>query len=310
MKKFFIRAFLFSLPLLAGFVLLEKKLALVPNSYNQKIKWLDPKVADIEVLVVGTSHTLYGVDPAEFSHKGFNLANISQTPYYDARLVETYLPKMPKLKVVIIPISYFSFFKQLTEGAEDWRVYFYNYYWHIPIEGDKLFDFNKYSLFTIYTPYSSLGFARMGFRNPSAPIYTNTGFERKDTLGHLAAITDDKGRDRAEFLSRGYTDTNYNKGVADYEYLVRLLRKNHIEPVFITPPVYTTFLKHCNPAIIARNRQVAEQMGKMYLVRYLDYMQDSRFGIDDFCDNDHLNFLGAQKMSRILDTDIVKPLLK
>jgi hypothetical protein len=42
-----------------------------------------------------------------------------------------------------------------------------------------------------------------------------------------------------------------------------------------------------------------------YNAEYFDYFKDSRFTKGDFYDNDHLNYIGAGKFSRILDQDIV-----
>ncbi len=307
MKKFFILSFLFLLPLVLGFVLLEKRLAKIPNSYNQKKTRIETKLKDIEFLVVGTSHTLYGVDPEQFSHKGFNLANISQTPYYDARLVEAYIGKLPKLKMVIIPMSYFTFYKQLHKGVEDWRVYFYYHYWNIPIPENSIFDFNKYSLFTIYSPYTVLGFAKQRFKNSGAPNYTEYGFEKKLTS---TPINDGTGKDRVELLSKEYNDTNYNNGLADVEYLLKLLKTKNIIPVFITTPCYNTYYDNLNPTILNRNKIVIDSLCRKYGIQYFDHLKDSRFTIEDFADNDHLNFTGAQKFSKILDSEVVRPILK
>jgi len=304
MKKFFILSFLFLLPLVAGFLWLEKRLVKIPNSYNQKKDCIEKQLNDIEFLVLGTSHTLYGVDPACFSHKGFNLANISQTPYYDARLTEYYLDKLPRLKMVIIPVSYFSFYKQLKKGAEDWREYFYYYYWKIKIPDRSVFDLNKYSLFTIYTPYSVMGFARMHFRNSSAPKYTFYGFEKKEIENRQNSINDKSGFDRVEFLNRGYNDTNYNAGVADFEYLLQLLKKKNIQPVFITTPAWITYSRNLNPVILERNKIVIDSLCRKYNGLYFNHLQDSHFNLEDFADNDHLDFQGAEKFSHILDSEI------
>ena len=70
-----------------------------------------------------------GVNPNFFSFYGFNLSNVSQSLYYDTRLTLNYIDKMPKLKVIIMSIGYFSFRYQLSKSSEAWREDYYYTYW-------------------------------------------------------------------------------------------------------------------------------------------------------------------------------------
>jgi len=133
---------------------MEYGLGKIENSYTLKKEQLESKLDLIEVLVLGSSQAARGIDPFCFTMKGYNVANISQSLYYDTRITLTYLDKMPKLKYVIINISYFSLGYQLKDCSELWRDYFYSQCWNIDYYELEKFDIKRYSKFFLYTPVS------------------------------------------------------------------------------------------------------------------------------------------------------------
>lgn len=308
MKKLFVNIALFVLPLVTGYLLLELRLQKIPNSYNQKKKFFEARIDEVEVINIGSSHGLNGINPEFFTSSGFNLANITQTIYYDEALLEKYIDHMPKLKMVIIPVSYFSLHRRLENLAEDWRMYFYYYYWGIDVPGKSVFDINKYSLLTIYTPHVVMGIIRRGFDVDMAPKYSALGFEgRTETDGK--GITDKTGIIRERYHAEGFNKKNVARGIADLDKLLKLLKEKHITPVLVTTPVYKTFYSHANPEILNTIQQVTDSMSRKYGCKYISYFTDSRFTIKDFADNDHLNYIGAEKFSKIMDSEIIRPIL-
>src|SRR4051812_22574772 len=98
-RTFILKLFLFLLPLATGMFIVEYKLSSFQNSYNLKRTYFERQLDSVEVINVGSSQALYGINPAFFSYKTFNLANVSQTLFYDKRLVLSNLKKLPKLKL-------------------------------------------------------------------------------------------------------------------------------------------------------------------------------------------------------------------
>src|ERR1700741_548291 len=95
-KKFIFKSVLFAIPLLLGFILVEFWLRSIPNSYNQKRIYLEQQLDSIEVLILGSSHSVDGINPQYIHPKAFNLGNISQSMYYDKSLTLKYLSRMPR----------------------------------------------------------------------------------------------------------------------------------------------------------------------------------------------------------------------
>ena len=129
MKRFIVRALCFILPVLAGLTLGEYFLRQVPNDYSFKKEWLDHNSSQVEVLVLGSSHTYYGVNPVYFSKKSFNAAYVSQSIPYDYFIFTKYVNQMKNLSYVILPISYFSLWGSLENDGEAYRLKNYSIYY-------------------------------------------------------------------------------------------------------------------------------------------------------------------------------------
>lgn len=309
MKRFLITLFLFLLPLAVAYTWLEVRLGQIPNSYNQKKCGIDSQLATIEVINVGSSNALSDINPQYFSHKGYNLANVTQTIYYDDQLITRYIGKLPKLKLAIIPIDY-AFHRQIELMDEQWRSYFYHYYWDIPVPDCSVFEVKQYSLLAMYSPHSVLNYIKKRFRVSVAPTYLSNGFYRKDSVNHIKNMTDSAGIGRAEYLSRFYSEENVNKSKVCIENSIKLLKAKNVEVVLVSLPFYQTLTGHLDPHILAKNNEIINELRNKYNCRYFNYTTDTRFTIDDFNNCDHMDYLGAEKLSKIIDSEIIRPILK
>ena len=132
MKKFILKTIFFLLPILVLAVIMEVALRAIPNDYKQKRSYMDSHLDEIEVLVLGSSHSLYGINPKYFSQKTYNMAYVSQSLDLDYKILEKYGNEFKNLNVIIVDISYFSLYSTLETGPEPWRAKNYNIYYDIP----------------------------------------------------------------------------------------------------------------------------------------------------------------------------------
>lgn len=304
MKKILLRAFLFS-PILLFLFYLEYNLKSMPNSYTYKRNCFENQLDSIEVLVLGSSQIAYGVNPIYFSKKGFNIANISQTIFYDTHLVLKYINKMSKLKKVIITISYFSFGEQLYDGVEVWRDYCYSQFWDINFPEINNLDLAKYSKIFLYTPKLSLLYCMQNFKVDLIEGAKPNGYLWHDTILNSLNISDYLGYQRVRYHDIIYKENRVNENIADLELLVRELKRRNIIPIIITPPVFVTYSKYANKTVLNRNQKIILSICEKYDCKYFNYFTDNRFLKSDFYDNDHLNFIGANKFSKILDKEVI-----
>jgi len=283
---------------------MEYNLGEISNSYNYKRKCLERGLDTVQVLVLGSSQATYGINPDYFSLKGFNLSHLSQSLYYDSHLALRYIDKMPKLKYVIINVSYFSFNYQLMDGTEGWRDYYYSQFWGIDFNEIPLFDLKRYSKIFLYNPIASLSYFKRGFRVDLIEGYKPNGYLIADTVKNSLNISDSLGHQRV-MLHESYKEFRVKENKNELDLLISELKKRNIEPVIVTPPVFSTYYKYVDKARLKKNIDAINTICTKYKCNYFNYFCDSRFIQRDFIDNDHMNFMGAEKFSKILNNEIL-----
>ena len=156
LRAFWRTTFLFLAPVLLLLVALEIGLRRIPNDYAYKNERLVRDGAGLRFLVLGSSHAYRGVEPDSMGGAGFNAANISQDLSYDRAVLEHYLPHLPKLEYIVLPVSYGSLGGRLELGAEAWRVKNYTLYMGIDKDASNIKHYvellNRCLLYTSPSP--------------------------------------------------------------------------------------------------------------------------------------------------------------
>lgn len=305
MKKFLKKSLLL-VPLLLFFLYWEYNLSKISNSYSFKKESLEKRLDSIQVLVLGSSQVTYGVNPDYFKLKGFNLSNISQSLFYDTRLTLKYIDKMRNLKYVIINVSYFSFGFQLIDGIEKWRDYYYSQFWGINFPEIDKYDFKKYSKVFLYTPKIAFSYFQKGFHVNLVGNFASNGYLKIDSANSYHNISDTFGHQRVLCHTKYYKESRFKGNREDLELLVSELKKRNIKPVIVTPPVLPTYYNFADKSILEKNHRAINEICSKYKCDYFNYFTDKRFVKRDFWDNDHLNFIGAEKFSKIINEEILK----
>ena len=314
--RFLCKLLLFLLPLLTLFGYAEVRLRRVSNGYRDKRVFLERQLDSVEVLVLGSSHAYFGIDPQCLSLRAVNLAFTNQSLYYDTRLVREYLDRMPRLQLVVVEVNCVSLWRQIADGQEPWRDYFYYHFWGIRYRNLARFDPMMVSYVALYTWKATLGYARRNFNvNPTcdplsngrAPASCPNGFgnDPADTTTSPALVRDSWGKDRVRCLDSMMQASHLSENIADLDTMLEELGRKHIRVVFVTVPAFESYSRYLSPAVNLRNVQVMDSLCSKYVCRRVDYLTDKRFLASDFRDADHLNFRGAQKLSRILNNDVI-----
>ena len=305
MKIFFIKALYLLLPILLILVYVEYNLGKIQNVYNYKRNCLEAQLDSIEVLVLGSSESFNGINPEYFTLHGYNAGNFSQTFYYDKQIALKYVKKIPKLKYVIIPVSYFSFNAQLVDGNEAWRSYYYFQYWGIDFPELDRYDSKRYSKILLYTPLKALTYILKGFNVNLVKGMTRNGFLPLDTTNNNIYINDSLGFKKVKTHEKYICESRFKENNHELQSLVTELKKHNITPILITLPVLNTYYKFVNKDILKRNHDWIISICEEYEILYFDYFTDSRFVQRDFHDNNHMNFIGASKFSKIVNDEIL-----
>lgn len=312
--KFIFKLVLLLLPVLLFLFYVESQLAHVAISYKQKRHELEHQIDKIEVLVLGSSNAYFGVNPHYFSYKGFNLAYRAQWPYYDLRLVEKYIDRMPNLKLVIFSVNYFTFGTQLVDIADNWRIYFYAQYY-------KILPHKKGLFLGLYHPLDPRNYSKIALFGERARDYflhgttdLSQGEAAEDQTGWFNAgtqpcdLTKKIGESASNAHNLSIDVMHFNENLHYMSLLVNLLRAKNIEFVLVELPEMHCYTDGLDPAKYGLMEKKLSEFAKKHQIKYLNYTHAARFGVNEFTDMpDHLNALGAKKISKIIDQDIIIP---
>lgn len=305
MKRLALKILLLVLPFALVLAFAEYELRRMPNSYSAIRELLERELPTAEVLITGSSHAQSGVDARLLSAEAVNLGMGSQSLYYDTRLVEKYAGAMPRLRLVIFTLSYHSFEYKLSSGIERWRAGFYRQVYGIPGEDEEAgFSLGDYSYIALYTPKTAYGLVLEQFRGggvASAAAAAGPG-----AAGSNGEVTDEFGARRVRLhesqMRRGDADFN----LRNLEGACAALGARGVRVAFITFPAHRSYYGHFHPDVYRRMQDDVARAQSACRAEYFNYMFDGRFADEDFLNSDHLNRRGAEKMSAIIDHDIVR----
>lgn len=300
---------IFSIPILILVGVLECGLSRLPNIYNIKNISFKKGLADWEILVLGSSHEFDGVNTQLFGRTSYNLAIPNQSIYYGAQMILKHMDDMPKLKLVIMPISYFS----LESNLIDVNTVYYSRFWEIPpppVGRSSVSDFQRFSFIALYNrrifSFIRDGFkVKIGLNSQDGILEDNGWFNVPFESGSKDRINNATGLVRVRDHLAGMDTQNlyFNQYVLK-SFLDELAAKK-ISVVLITSPVYSTYYLQIQQDKYDSMQKIIKDLSSSYHIKYHNYLMDTRFIKEDFFNNDHLNVSGAEKFSKIIKTEII-----
>lgn len=296
MKQFLRNILIFSsiiLLLLAAGEVVSRKL---PSVYRYKAEYMRRFGDKVEVIILGNSHTYYGIQPDKLGVEAFNLANITQTPEYDLAILQEYIDSSPKLKYVIIPISYCTYRDPSFKDSDIW-------YFEVKYKVDMRLsvhpDLSIYNLSIVdFDAYSG----KLGniVRRRKSNICDSLGYGLNYSLADReTSLWESKGIWHARQHYNPYCGRDSVVFRLQSE-MIELCRSHGAEPVFITTPGWKTYREHLDRQQLDEMYRRAYELRDRYNVKYYDFLADQRFIDADFHDVDHMSEFGAAKLTRIL----------
>ena len=310
MKKFILKTIFFLLPIFVLAVIMEISLRTIPNDYKQKRDYMDSHSNEIEVLILGSSHSLYGINPRYFSQKTYNMAYVSQSLDLDYKILEKYHNRFKNLKTIIVDISYFSLYATLETEAESWRAKNYNIYYDIPTS-------KATNNFEVLTNKLDINYSRMKLyyikRIKNDKAFIDSIFTAKMYNGWIPlkpAKTFDNLEGIAAAKRHTYDITQKSK-VEIHDELTNILGKivdwskqKNVKVVFVTTPTYKTYYDRINSTQWDNTHKIIEDIcRKNSNCQYINLLknEENLFTEKDFSDADHLSEKGAEKMSKLIN---------
>jgi hypothetical protein len=301
LRKLWLRLLAFFVVVALGWTGLELGMARMATSHVVKQRRLHALTNEIDTLILGSSETYYGISPHALSGTAFNLANWSQSLYFDYELSKRVVPQLPKLKRVILLVNYMSLYTELYDHPESWRQYDYVREWGIPLQRSVDYvNLGLVSRVALYSPHAAMEALWVGFRGDRAPHVDDRGWYRvpdEDRWG----VGPEQAKKRLG-VHHGFMHQQYfAANAARLEELVVFLRDRGLEVVLLTPPVWDTYRAGIRERLWEPTRALASELARKHGARYLNLQHEPRLRAEDFEDPDHLNADGAVHFARILD---------
>jgi hypothetical protein len=299
-KKYIISLSFVMLVLLLFSFGVEYFIQTIPTVYKFKYDKIKRNSENFKTIILGSSHTFYGLNPEYFEEPTLNLANVSQDLKYDKYIFDKSIENIKDLKTVILPISYFSLFEDLDFGIEYWRKYFYIHWFDYPAE--ELLDIINYSIIISYPSKIELlkVVYHYYFKGDFKPTWSDSGWG----INHPDEQQEDlvkTGKKYAELDDVKYTNF-YNRNLMLLNDMLDICKEKNIKVLLFTPPAYITYRQHLNQKRLDQMVSLLHDVTKLNKnVTYINLIADERFIAKDYFDADHLNHTGAKKLSMILN---------
>lgn len=306
MRKFLTKIFLMLLPFIVMGVIMEILIRKIPNDYQFKKEYLEEQAHEIETLILGSSHSFYGVNPVYFTSKTFNASHISQTLNYDFEILKKYDSKFKRLKTIVLPISYFTLYENLNYGEETWRVKNYVIY----------YDTKSHNQLKNYSEVLSLP-----LRDNLKRIIEHYVFRKSaiscSTLGWGTEYSSKKAQNLSETANsaaKRHTYLNqpnpvyiqlFQENIQTLNNLANWCEKRKIKLLLFTPPAYSDYSKNLHPIQLKNTIEAAQKVAsRHHNCKYFNLLNDTIFKETDYYDADHLSEIGAKKLSEIINLKI------
>lgn len=301
MKKLVRKITFFVLPILIVLGIIEVFYRVVPNNYIVKNRNVVKNYETAEVLILGNSHTFYGLNPAYFDKPTFNLSNISQTLYFDKLLFDKHIDKFKKLKYVILNVEYFSLGVLNNSSESDWRKYYYEMYMDLDVPIIEKTDINRYLLSSPRGFNANVKLIQRYFTDGTIIDCNDSGFGINYTKEKIK-IKDIYENALVRVKGHENKNMNFTENTMILQKMIDKCNSLGIKIMVVTMPVSKPYAKDVNQKKLAKIFNTCLSLeNKNAKVHYINLFNDSRFTNEDFYDADHLHTDGARKCSKIVN---------
>ncbi|WP_223033813.1 hypothetical protein [Hanstruepera marina] len=275
----------------------------VSNNYTFKNQLIKNESKAVEVLIFGDSHTFYGLNPEYFSSSTVNMANVSQTIYFDKLLFEAHISKLTNLKCIVIPIEYTTFSQADNTQEDYWRKYFYASQMDLTVPYIKWYDPKQYSLALTQKLGKTATYVKMYLKTK-----TLVGCDKKGWGNTYISTVDSLELERlSKLISRKHDDgsMDFSKNIERINTMIQTCKTYNVKVLLVNMPVSQPYLSLLDQEEVAAISRISKAFDfDNEHVTHVNLLYDNSFSRNDFHDADHLNVNGAKKCSTIINSVI------
>jgi hypothetical protein len=278
----------------------------------------------IDAIAIGNSHTA-SINLKTLGYDGHKFVRADSDFFEVQYELEKLLPKMPAVKTVFVPVSYFSFHwdSAAAEDTEIRRIHMYTVMPSWQFRSGDIENFVKgkgHSIFPVRSivredNWEAIIKVILGSKKKiQAPVEIAEDDCRYMKVEDLTAHIESRASRAIRLVSvmganHPGLETDLHKTVVE---IIQYLKAQNIQVVFFTPPyfrAYTEFYQTHDPEPIALMKQRMRTLQQEYGIEYYDFSTEEEFVSNHrfFADGDHLNGCGAKlfsaKFKQVLATE-------
>jgi len=268
------------------------------NIFHDKLSPYRIQIKKTKVLVTGTSHSLWGINPKSLGISAINIGEVNKPINIDLAILKNNIDANKDLKLVIIPIDYFTLFFDGTNKGENFEKQYY-YHWGIKNHHDIIDNYFGH----FFTCGSDV------IKNLLSGKYTSaSGFTPKKE--DFSIVTIEKQRasiaKRLSDWNKKFIDSSKHAIITnELIETILLLKSRGIECYLITMPVYSEMKKAYNKELVSIMNSEIKRIEGSTNAKYEDFNNLPIFkDASLFRDGDHLNIKGSKAMTEILKSRI------
>lgn len=304
MKSFLYKVLWFVLPILLLSLSLEYSIRALDNTYKLKKEYLDKHAKDVEVLILGSSHAYYNLNPEYIDQVTFNAGAVSQSFDIDLAILTSYEQNFNRLNTILLPVSYFSFYGTLKDSPEKWRMKDYILYYDLDIPSAFKDHFEILSV----KPKNNIKRVYASLKNKQTKLNCSPLGWGNNYLVHSSMSLESTGLEASNRHTQDHvfseeSKLKFNQAFQDLKGIVEWSKKHNVNLVLFIPPGYETYTSNLNEDQLNQVVKTLDGFSKEYATcQYFDFLTNKSFTKEDFYDADHLNHQGAKKLSKRLNS--------
>lgn len=339
--KFFFKGALFILIFLLFFAALEikaRRMYIREPGMLMKHNCLEKVKDKVEILFLGSSFLEEGVNPQYIEKKAFNIAYTADDIYHNYMIFKKYVYKMPRLKMIVLDISPLTF-PYDEERNFPFLVSEYNSSLNISprntdiisklrsvmktssillirqkaffrdwMHGIGIEDLKPYILidsdYVPDPPPKIECFLKNGYRYSCKDLSEKDIQKESHVLySYYKSLTDTSPLDDTVDIDKSVVDDNINT----IEKMIDLANKTKIKIVFTVSPLNRIFLNHIESSYMDLFSDKLQQIIDHHSeIKCYNFLRLNIFSDREYSDPAHLNYLGAKKYSKLLNTTLLK----
>lgn len=283
------------------------------NRYYLENALLKARTQKVKNIFTGSSYGLYGIDDHVLGTDGINLSLHSQDLYYSTKGIYEVWKDNKNVKNIILCIGYYYFFSDLskTQNSEEIRKVSTTYWpvfrdahncFIMPAEESTLFKSEIFDIVKMFRQYSLSEFQK-GYWNDKRKRQAWASKLWKDKTKNWVDLSetekDQAGQERATLHNKNRKrESTLRENTRLFEEFVSFCSQNQINLLVVVTPASRYYRTYADKEFEEIFYRILNGMdGDIHV---LDLYENNVFVEEDFNDMDHLNDLGADKMTSMV----------